>query len=129
MSTLITIDCSIPEQDSIIAQHFYQLWIDNDIPANLIRDDWHSTTVKFIQDARRELEFQAFVAQIADQIIGSASCQLFTGLYPAILKTQQRKYGYIWNVYVEPEYRRRGVAIAYQKSLEPRAYSLKLRAN
>ena len=120
----IIIDRAIPEQDSIIAQHFYQLWLDNNIPADSICDDWLSRTVKFMQDVRRELEFQAFIARVENEIVGSASCQLFAGLYPAILKTQQRKYGYIWNVYVEPRYRRRGIAseltkaaIAHLKSL------------
>ena len=69
-----------------------------------------------MQNARQELEFQAFVARIDNEIVGSASCQLFTGLYPAILKTQQRNYGYIWNVYVEPQYRRRGIAIELTKA-------------
>ena len=116
MSLLITIDRATSEFDRIIAHHFYQLWIDNDISADLIQDDWLSKTVKFMQNARQELEFQAFVAQVDNKIVGSASCQLFTGLYPAILKTQQRNYGYIWNVYVEPQYRRRGIAIELTKA-------------
>ena len=116
MSLSITIDRAIPEQDNIIAQHFYQLWLDNNIPADSICDDWLSRTVKFMQDARRELEFQAFVARVENKIVGSASCQLFAGLYPAILKIEQRKYGYIWNVYVEPQYRRRGIAIELTKA-------------
>ena len=111
MSLSITIDRATSELDRIIAHHFYQLWIDNDIPADLIQDDWLNKTVKFMQNARQELEFQAFVARIDNEIVGSASCQLFAGLYPAILKIEQRNYGYIWNVYVEPQYRRRGIAI------------------
>ena len=45
-------------------------------------------------------------------------------MYPAVLKAEQRNYGYIWNVYVLPEHRRQGiateltkVAVNYLKSL------------
>jgi len=99
-----------PEQDIIVARHFYQLWLDNHVPPDLIRDDWLHTTVKFIQNARRELQFQAFVAQIEHQIIGSVSCQLYAGLYPSPFQIQHRHYGYIWNVYVDAKYRRQGIA-------------------
>jgi len=120
----VAIDPATPEHDSTIAQHFYQLWLDNNVSPDLICDDWLSTTVKFIQNARRELQFQAFLAQVENKIIGSVSCQLFAGLYPAILKAEHRNYGYIWNVYVEPDYRRQGIAteltqtaVKYLKSL------------
>ncbi|MGF1588468.1 MAG: GNAT family N-acetyltransferase [Pleurocapsa sp.] len=102
------IDCATPEIDSVIAEHFYQLWLDNNVSANLIRDDWLDVTLKFIQQARQELKFQAFVAQVEDKIVGSLSCQLFAGLYPSIRR--DRNYGYIWNVYVQPDYRRQGIA-------------------
>ena len=69
MSLLITIDRATSEFDRIIAHHFYQLWIDNDISADLIQDDWLSKTVKFMQNARQELEFQAFVAQVDNKIV------------------------------------------------------------
>jgi ribosomal protein S18 acetylase RimI-like enzyme len=98
------------EVDRIIAKHFYQLWLDNNVPVDLICDDWLDITLEFIQNARRDLKFRAFIAQVGDKIIGSVSCQLYAGLYPAILKTEQRNYGYIWNVYVQAEYRRQGIA-------------------
>ena len=97
-----------PEIDSIIAKHFYQLWLDNNVSADIIRDDWLDITLKFIQQARQEAKFQAFVAQVEDKIVASVSCQLFTGLYPSIRR--DRNYGYIWNVYVEKAYRRQGIA-------------------
>ena len=56
------------------------------------------------------------------EIVGSVGCQLFAGLYPNI--RCDRNYGYVWNVYVEQSYRRRGIAteltkaaIAYVSSL------------
>lgn len=109
-STAIDIVSATPEHDPIIARHFYQLWLDNDVEPDAICADWSNITLKFIQQARRELKFQAFVAQHQSQIVGSVSCQLFAGLYPAVLRPEQRNYGYIWNVYVENNYRRQSIA-------------------
>jgi GNAT superfamily N-acetyltransferase len=111
-------------EDAVIAQHFYQLWRDNQIGDADINPNWQRITQEFITDARQKLSFQAFVAEVDQQIVGSASCQLFAGLYPQILLETQRKYGYIWNVYVESGYRGRGLGkglttccVEYLKSL------------
>ena len=96
-------------EDSLIAEHFYQLWRDNDVPADSIRSDWLDITLQFISRAGQELCYKAFVAEISGTIIGSASCQLFAGLYPHVLEDQYRKYGYIWGVYVEPPHRGKGI--------------------
>ncbi len=111
-------------EDEVIARHFYQLWLDNQVSATDLRPDWQAVTLQFIQQARQDLQFQAFVAVVEQQVVGSVSCQLFAGLYPLILTDRQRKYGYIWGVYVEPQYRRQGLAkqltqlaIDYLKSL------------
>jgi ribosomal protein S18 acetylase RimI-like enzyme len=64
----------------------------------------------FLGAARRDLRYRAFVAELEDgRVIGSAGCQLFAGLYPDILEPAQRRYGYIWGVYVEPDQRRGGI--------------------
>ena len=121
----VAISLATPEHDVVIARHFYQLWLDNGVAEGAIADDWLSTTVKFIQYARRELKFQAFIAQDGNKIVGSVSCQLFAGLYPSPFKIAHRHYGYIWNVYVHADYRRRGIAteltqtaIAHLQSLD-----------
>ncbi len=105
-----------PAEDFVIAQHFYQLWMDNNIEPNFINDDWLKITLEFIIKARQELFFQAFVALIDNNIVGSASCQLFAGLYPFPFKQNFRNYGYIWNVFVESAYRRRGIATKLTKT-------------
>jgi ribosomal protein S18 acetylase RimI-like enzyme len=106
-------NCKIREarldEDSLIAQHFYQLWIDNNVSTNSIRSDWLEITLEFINHSRQELGYQAFVAEADHIVIGSVSCQLFAGLYPLALADSYRKYGYIWNVYVEAPYRGQGI--------------------
>jgi ribosomal protein S18 acetylase RimI-like enzyme len=105
-----------PQHDSIIAQHFYQLWLDNNVQKDLIRDNWLDITLTFIRNARLELEFQAFIAQVDAEIVGSVSCQLFAGLYPSPFTAEYRNYGYIWNVYVHSDYRRQGIATKLTKA-------------
>ena len=115
---------AFPHEDSLIAEHFYQMWLDNKVPADSIEADWFKITLEFIKQARQELAYKAFVALVEERVVGSASCQIFTGLYPHILQETYRKYGYIWGVYVEPPYRGQGIAkkltgmaVAHLKSL------------
>lgn len=106
----LIIQSASPQEDSIVAHHFYQLWLDNNISPDAIDDDWLQISLEFIVKARQELLFQAFVGKINGEIVASASCQLFAGLYPFPFKSNFRKYGYIWNVFVESAYRRQGIA-------------------
>lgn len=99
-----------PSEDALLAEHFYHLWLDNDVPPDSIQPNWREITLEYIQQARRELDFKAFVIEVEEKAVGSASCQLFAGLYPLVLAEHHRKYGYIWGVYVEPAYRGQGLA-------------------
>lgn len=99
-----------PAEDTLIAHHFYQMWLDNQIPPTAIASDWLEKSLQFIDQARQTLSYQAFVAEVEGQIVGSAGCQRFAGLYPNIMQTTERCDGYIWGVYVEPAYRGRGIA-------------------
>jgi ribosomal protein S18 acetylase RimI-like enzyme len=102
-------ETTLPE-DSLIAQHFYQMWRDNDVPDEAMNANWLDITLKFIAQARQELFYQAFVAEVDSVIVGSVGCQLFSGLYPNVFTAQYRNFGYIWGVYVEPAYRKQGIA-------------------
>jgi GNAT superfamily N-acetyltransferase len=106
----ITIREATLQEDLLIAEHFYQMWLDNDVPEDAIESNWREIIVQFIEQARRDLFYQGFVAEVENVVVGSASCQLFAGLYPNALKPHYRKFGYIWGVYVEPSYRRQGIA-------------------
>ena len=111
-------------EDSLIAEHFYQLWLDNEVSPDSIDADWQQKTRDFIDEARRNLAFQAYLASIGDRVVGSVSCQIFAGLYPMPFQPDFRKYGYIWNVYVEPDYRRRGIATKLTKKAIAHLHSL-----
>ncbi|WP_110986821.1 GNAT family N-acetyltransferase [Acaryochloris thomasi] len=100
---------AIPQEDHLLALHFYQLWRDNQVPEQGLIDDWLTVTVEFIANARKTLNYRAFVVEVEGRVVGSVGCQLFDGLYPLILAETQRKYGYIWGVYVEPDYRGQGI--------------------
>ncbi len=106
----ITIREATIKEDSLIAEHFYQLWLDIGVHESNIQLEWQNITLKFIAEARRDLFYKAFVAEIDNVVVGSVSCQLFAGLYPNVFNNEYRKFGYIWCVYVEQSYRRQGIA-------------------
>lgn len=97
-----------PQEDAFLAQHFYQLWRDNQVPEQNLLAEWSAITVEFIAQARKTLHYQAFIVEVDSQVVGSVGCQLFDGLYPLLISEEHRKYGYIWGVYVEPDYRGQG---------------------
>ncbi len=68
------------DEDSLIAEHFYYLWRDNEIPAEGIIAEWLEVSLQFINRVRQELSYQGFVAELPGEVIASAGCQLFAGL-------------------------------------------------
>lgn len=98
------------EEEPIIAEHFYKMWIDVGVPKDAIELNWQEIILQFIQNARDNLQYQGFIAEVDGVVVGSTSCQLHAGLYPNAIKHSHRKLGYIWGVYVEPAYRRQGIA-------------------
>ena len=106
---MITIREALPHEDQILAEHFRKLWRDNQVPEELIEPDWAEITSRFITQARTHLQYRAFLALKDDDVVGSTSCQLFSGLAPLILTADYRQYGYIWGVYVEPAQRQQGL--------------------
>lgn len=106
----LQIRAATPAEDSVIVRHFYQMWLDNQVAESAIDPNWLEITLQFINQARGNLSYQAFVAEIGAQIVGSVGCQRFAGLYPNVMKPADRCDGYIWGVYVEPAYRGQGIA-------------------
>lgn len=121
---LFQVRAATTAEDRLIAHHFYQMWLDNQIAEDAIAPDWLETTLQFIQQARQTLNYQAFLAEVEGCVVGSAGGQRFAGLYPNVMKATERCDGYIWGVYVEPAYRNCGIAtqltqqvIAHLKSI------------
>lgn len=109
-----TLRPATPADDRTLAVHFRQMWLDLDVPPTAIRPDWEERTLDYIARARQDMAFAAFMAIAVknDRAIGSVGCQLFAGLYPNILQPELRQYGYIWGVFVEAVWRRRGIGKA-----------------
>ena len=105
----VTIRPGLSTEDPLIAQHFYQLWLDNQVPPDQILPDWQQITLQFLTTARQTLGYRSFVAEVEGQVVGSVGCQYFAGLYPLLISQDQRRYGYIWGVYVDADYRRQGI--------------------
>ncbi|MGD1713682.1 GNAT family N-acetyltransferase [Dapis sp. BLCC M172] len=124
MAENINIRTANSQESSLIAKHIYVMWQDIGVPKDSLQYNWLEITKEYIDKARQQLFYQAFLADINNTIVGSVSCQILPDLYPNILKPEYRKQGYIWGVYVEPDYRRQGIAkklmgeaITYLKSL------------
>ncbi len=73
----ITIREATLQEDSLIAEHFYQMWRDIGVPDDAINPNWLEITLHFIEQARRDLFYKAFVAEVDSAVVGSASCQLY----------------------------------------------------
>ncbi|HHP7245394.1 MAG TPA: hypothetical protein ACFE0H_11970 [Elainellaceae cyanobacterium] len=46
---------AIHDDDRLIAQHFYRMWRDLDVPADCIEDDWCDRTLRYICEARQTI--------------------------------------------------------------------------
>lgn len=105
--SILTIREAIKSDEIVIAEHLCQIALELGVLPNSIQPDWLEKTIRFINHARQELCYKGFIAEMNDTVIGSTSCQILE-LYPMVSEEYQK--GYIWGVYVEPFYRRQGVA-------------------
>ena len=114
----MTLEIRVAERGEFaqVAANFRKMWLDMGTKLDAIDSDWREQTDQFLEAAIRDREGRAFVAVLDGRVRGSAACQLFDGLYPAIVRSEQRKYGYIWGVYVDREARRRGLASALTRA-------------
>jgi GNAT superfamily N-acetyltransferase len=112
------------QDEALIGEHLYQLAKEVLVPAEFIESNYQEITQKFIANARQEMNYGGFIAEVNEKAIASVSCQLYEKPYPQIIKIERRQWGYIWGLYVEPDYRGQGIgsqlmnrAIKYLKSL------------
>jgi ribosomal protein S18 acetylase RimI-like enzyme len=109
MSTAPTIREGSDTDLLVLADGFRQMWLDNAVPADAIESDYRERVRDFVAFGREHAALRFFLAERDGQNLGVACCQLFTGLYPAILRAHVRRYGYIWGVYVAQNERRHGL--------------------
>ncbi len=102
-----------PQDDPFIAEAFEQMWLDIGYAPSELVSDARAHTLAFVADARSRLDFRAAIALgEGGKPVGCACAQRFAGLYPELLTPQRRTLGYIWGVYVAPEFRRQGIGAA-----------------
>ncbi|MEO1145458.1 MAG: GNAT family N-acetyltransferase [Cyanobacteria bacterium J06638_22] len=104
---ILVIREAMQQDEEIIAKHLCQIALELGFPSSSIRQNWLEKTIQFIDYARRELHYKGFVAELNNEVIGSASCQILE-LYPMV--SDQYQKGYIWGMYVESAHRRKGIA-------------------
>jgi len=106
------------------AECVYAMWRDIGAAPQDIKKDWREEILRFLATATEAEQFQGCVAVAGHRIVGSAGGQIWTGLSPQILKPSYRLRGYLWGVYVAPEYRGRGVAQALTEAVVSHLQSL-----
>jgi ribosomal protein S18 acetylase RimI-like enzyme len=94
--------------DDTLASHYLALWESYGTPKEHFAPDARAQTIAFLREGRQHRGLNAFLALIDNNIAGSAACQLHISPYPEVIKQAHRRFGYIWSVYVEPQYRKRG---------------------
>ncbi len=96
--------------DQTIARHYLALWDSYGTPAEHYRPDAAGEVLTFLKAGREQHALAVFLALDEERIVGSAGCQLHTSPFPEVIRSEYRRFGYIWSVYVEPSHQRRGIA-------------------
>jgi GNAT superfamily N-acetyltransferase len=99
-----------PREDDILVQHFLAIQESNGAPAEGIRPDARLKALEYTKEGRKHRRMGAFLAVVDGRIVGSSACELRRAFYPDVFAPSHRLAGYIWSVYVEPAWRRQGVA-------------------
>lgn len=96
--------------DEIAVHALTQIALETGVSKELFDSNFREMTLEWIARARIVDRYQGFVAEVDDQVIGFVGCQRYQKGYPRIIKPSVLRYGYIWGLYVEPTYRRQGIA-------------------
>lgn len=99
-----------PAQDDILVRHYLAIWKSYGTPADHFDVKPADQVGRFIEDGRALRQLATFLAFDGNTAAGSVSCQVNLSPYPEVLKPAIHKHGYIWSVYVEPNYRRQGIS-------------------
>jgi GNAT superfamily N-acetyltransferase len=108
---------------AVLADNFRKMWLEIGWSPEALREDWVDVVDSFVEAARSESDFAAFVAEIDGEVVATAACQILSGLYPEIRLGSSHLAGYIWGVYVRPDHRRLGLAWTILAGSDVRASS------
>lgn len=99
-----------PQQDAILIGHYLAIWDSYGTPRDHFDVEPEAKVRCFIEEGRDRGELATFLAKDDNTAAGSVSCQVLLSPYPDVLKPTVHKHGYIWSVFVEPQYRRKGIS-------------------
>eukprot|EP00316_Scyphosphaera_apsteinii_P015515 CAMPEP_0119316254 /NCGR_PEP_ID=MMETSP1333-20130426/39188_1 /TAXON_ID=418940 /ORGANISM="Scyphosphaera apsteinii, Strain RCC1455" /LENGTH=685 /DNA_ID=CAMNT_0007321855 /DNA_START=36 /DNA_END=2093 /DNA_ORIENTATION=- len=105
-----------PEMDDVVVRNWREQWLSNNRPAGNIAGNQKDLMLAYIREARDKLQHMSFVARCSctGTVIGSAACQLWSGPMPIVVT---EKVGTVWGVFVQPKWRRKGVATLLMQSV------------
>jgi len=98
--------------DVTVIQHYLALWDSYGTPREHYVDHATASVQTFLNEGRSRLELATFLAEVDGEPVGSSSCKLQVSPYPAVVKPEHRLFGYIWHVFVKPEFGHRGIGRA-----------------
>ncbi|KAJ3122625.1 hypothetical protein HK098_002711 [Nowakowskiella sp. JEL0407] len=106
------------EGDALVVRNWLKMWVENGVSEEMVINDYEDVTLSFIADARARLKYQTFgvIDDTTGETVGTLSCQIFSGPFPN--SPEIKKAGSVWAVYVNPEYRRRGIATRLMNELQ-----------
>ncbi|KAI8066112.1 acyl-CoA N-acyltransferase [Thamnidium elegans] len=99
-------------EDEIIADNYYNMWLDIGTCPEDIEDNWKETVMYRIKKNRKDLKLSTIViVDDCQKIVGSAACQIHSSelLHPDIMKRSVYQAGYLWGVFINPECRNKGL--------------------
>lgn len=98
------------DEDDILVRHYLALWASYEIFNDQMRPDAVEQSHAFIRDSRAHRQLAVFHARVEGEVVGSVACDLRLLPYPEVVRSEFRKQGYIWSVFVESAHRRKGIA-------------------
>ncbi|KAA0687991.1 GNAT family N-acetyltransferase [Neorhizobium sp. P12A] len=96
--------------DDVVIRHYLAIWESYGTPADHFSEDSEEIIRGYMERGRRDRQLATFIAFDEGEAVASVSCQLHAMPYPVVLKPDVALQGYIWTVYVDPAYRRRGIS-------------------
>lgn len=109
---MLAIRPGVPADDERVVDDYLAIWRSYGAPDDHFAADARDKVRAFIDHARSHRSLGLFLAAWDGEPAGSLACNLLTPAYPEVIRPELRRHGYIWSVYVEPRFGRRGIGRA-----------------